>query len=270
MGLFSWVGRLFGGGNNKPRDAYPVYPWSPPPGPGERDIHELGPLNPDTLNEQASGGGGGGGGAGKAAPSNAGITGVNLIADLLKGKGNQVWDISLPAYKQALEYYQAILGGKGLPMAVAPTLEGIANTSAGAENALRASGLRGGDLDSGLARLYQARSADMAKVVRDAQPTAAAALMQGALPGAELGSAMFSAAGGNYNALANLLKQPVSVGGGGGAATTYGGLTADQLYQLQLMRYQNNQQNQDPPWWQILIGALPGVGSILGPLFGGR
>lgn len=110
---------------------------------------------------------------------------ITQLANFLQGEGGNLYGTSMPAFSQAIGYYQNLLGagGKaGLQQAIAPQQEMVGEQARGAESNIR-NNLRGGSRDQALAELARSRFNATAGMGMAAKSGAAAALLQGGAQG---------------------------------------------------------------------------------------
>lgn len=134
---------------------------------------------------------------------------ITQLAQLLQGQGEGLFNIGLPAYAQAVEYYQKLLGGDRATMqgAVAPSAEMIRDSYQGLTKGVLSGTVRGGGRDQALGEIQRQQGADIAHLISGVQPAAANALMSGGLAGAQT-AMQGEAAGGQFyvSALNNLTQ----------------------------------------------------------------
>lgn len=130
---------------------------------------------------------------------------VSSIARLLGNQGQDTYNVSNPAYSQALNYYSQILSGdKGaVSQAIGPEAEALAELTAGEQRSLSNSGLRGGARDQALAESGRAGAGKIAGLIPQARKDAAAAGSAIALQGMKLASDQENAGAGLYGSLAD-------------------------------------------------------------------
>lgn len=130
---------------------------------------------------------------------------ITSLARLMGGQGEGLYNVSNPAYKQALDYYSRILSGdKGaVSQAIAPEAEMNAELTAGQEKAIGNSSLRGGARDTALAEAGRAGAGAISRLIPEARKNAAAAGGALAMQGMGLGSQQEGQAGSLYSSLAD-------------------------------------------------------------------
>lgn len=183
------------------------------------------PTSPNTggsginYNQLPTGGSGGGfnprtfsrgGASGQQGPSqqeSAMLVAITDIARMLQGQGQQLYNVGMPAYSQAIDYYRTLLGGSRGAMAAATgaTKEAIRDQYKGAQGKVLSGYMRGGERDRALAELGRGEAGDIARITSGVQPMAAEALMGGGLQGIGASGQFTSQAGSFYNtALTNI------------------------------------------------------------------
>lgn len=114
---------------------------------------------------------------------------ISDVARLIGGYGQGLYNVGMPAYTQALNYVQSILGPSkaGAARAIGPQSGAIADVYAGANRSLEAGPLRGGALDTARANLTQGRAAEIGNLIPQAQQNALGVAATGGLAGVQAG-----------------------------------------------------------------------------------
>ena len=131
------------------------------------------------------------------------------IAKQLQGEGQGLYQVGMPAYTQALNYAQQILGGNqaAAQRAVGPTEQNISDIYAGQQKAIQASGLRGGARDTAIAQAMQGQARDTGNLLPQMQSQMFAAAGQMGLAGAQAGGQFQQSAAGLNAEVAQLYQQ---------------------------------------------------------------
>lgn len=143
--------------------------------------------------------------SGPSAEEQAHSANVSSIARLLGGQGENLYNVSNPAYKQALDYYGQILSGDKahVTQAIAPEAEAIAELTSGEQKGIANSSLRGGARDTAQAEAARKGTGEIADLVPKARQNAAAAGSALALQGMGLANQQQGQSGSLYNSLAD-------------------------------------------------------------------
>lgn len=131
------------------------------------------------------------------------------IAKQLQGEGQGLYNVGMPAYTQALNYAQQILGGNqaAAQRAVGPTEQNIADIYAGQKKAIEASGLRGGARDTAIAQAMQGQARDTGNLLPQMQTQMFQTAGQLGLAGAQAGGQFQQSAAGLNAEVAQLYQQ---------------------------------------------------------------
>lgn len=137
---------------------------------------------------------------------------ISLISDLarqLSGSSESLYNVGLPAYTSAIDFWQKLMNGDRAAMqgAVAPTAELLREQSQGLEGAITAGGQRGGGTEYGIDKVKQETAAAIAGLTVGQQKEAANQLMGGGLAGMSQASNTMGQAGSMYNGMLNYLGQ---------------------------------------------------------------
>lgn len=137
------------------------------------------------------------------------LSAITQLAQMLQGQGESLFQVGMPAYAKAIDYYKTLLGGSPAAMgaATAPASELIREQGKGAAASIGSGFLRGGAKDNALAELQRGEASDIAHLTQGVQPAAASALMSGGLSGTGQATAAESAGGQFYTAALSNLTQ---------------------------------------------------------------
>lgn len=107
------------------------------------------------------------------------------LGNLLKGQGQQTFNMSSPAYNTGLNFYRTlVMGGPQALRQQMSTENSLVNQAySGAKLGLEHSGIRGGVGDQARAALERQRTGQLASIVPQMRSDAASKLMQGGLSG---------------------------------------------------------------------------------------
>lgn len=114
------------------------------------------------------------------------LTSITDIARMIQGQGRAMFDVGLPAYQQATDYFQKLLGFKGragVQEAIAPQAEQVAGAFRGARSQVLMSGMRGPARDIALADLARSQAGEIGNIAG----SQAAQGAQGLLSATQLG-----------------------------------------------------------------------------------
>lgn len=126
------------------------------------------------------GGGPGTAGRGMTEEERRYLSTITDLARMLQGQGEQLFQVGMPAYQQATDYFQKILGLKGragVQEAIAPAAEETAGAYRGARSQVVMSGARGAAKDIALADLARAEAGDINSIASSQTGSAAQGLL---------------------------------------------------------------------------------------------
>lgn len=128
---------------------------------------------------------------------------VSALARLLSGQGKGLYDVGMPAYTTALNYWNAIVGGSpaAATAAIAPEAQQMSQVYGGARRGIEAGSLRGGARETALTQLGQQGAGAIANLIPAKREAAAGNLAAAGLGGAQLGAGIEGTAGQLYGAV---------------------------------------------------------------------
>jgi hypothetical protein len=152
----------------------------------------------------------GGAGGGMSEEERMYLSSITDLARMLQGQGEQLFQVGMPAYQQATDYFQKLLGLKGragVQEAIAPAAEQTAGAYRGARSQVVMSGARGAAKDIALADLARAEAGDINSIASSQTSTAAQGLLASSQFGVTAGMQGEAQAAGIQQAVQGALTQ---------------------------------------------------------------